>query len=382
MANIFISHSSKDKPFVKRLAFALLAEGFPVWLDSWKMSSGDSLLNGIYEGIDTSSMVILVVSSQSLESGWVDRELNAAITKESEIGRNFVIPIVIDDCRVPLKVADRIFEDFSQSFAEPLLSLCKSLEEKGCRNLSVEPNKEIIGLRFTKDVYLDKASLSAALSYLDDRHRNIALKSNQIVTSTTSNFEKLFHLLSKRVDNVEDDPYFSPDFEESLRSTLRFVIENEDNLKKGAALLLNNQAGVEAVFWYCLIVRAQSLYQLWGAQNPDAEEKLEYGREWRDAFLTSNFSAAKFFGVERVVPADLWSPAIEGRGYFHFWIDPDEMKDLYDDEGRYFGPSYVNDVCFHTAKSKFILPQIVIQNIEQGVGPIPWDFSDTKIGQH
>jgi hypothetical protein len=42
MRVVFISHGSADKPFVFRLAFELLAEGVPAWLDSWEMGPRDS----------------------------------------------------------------------------------------------------------------------------------------------------------------------------------------------------------------------------------------------------------------------------------------------------------------------------------------------------
>jgi hypothetical protein len=123
MSNVFISHSSLDKPFARHLASALLSGGFPVWLDSWKMEFGDSLLDKVYDGIESSSVVILVISQHAAESGWVNRELNAALSKEQQIGRKFLIPVKIDNCDAPIKVADRIYADFSSSFSAPLSKL-------------------------------------------------------------------------------------------------------------------------------------------------------------------------------------------------------------------------------------------------------------------
>src|ERR1700742_5379724 len=105
MSNVFISHSSLDKPLVRRLALGLIAEGIPVWLDSWSLEIGDSLLDKIYDGIDDSSIVVLVMSQSAVNSGWVNRELNAALSKEETAGRKFLIPIKTDDCEIPLKVA-------------------------------------------------------------------------------------------------------------------------------------------------------------------------------------------------------------------------------------------------------------------------------------
>jgi hypothetical protein len=69
MAGVFLSHSSKDKPFVTRLAADLVARGIPVWFDSWELEIGDSLSERIFEGIDESTYLILALSADSTESG-------------------------------------------------------------------------------------------------------------------------------------------------------------------------------------------------------------------------------------------------------------------------------------------------------------------------
>src|SRR5215469_6104149 len=52
MKTVFISHSSADKPFVFRLAFELLAEGVPVWLDTWELGPGDPLIARLDSALD------------------------------------------------------------------------------------------------------------------------------------------------------------------------------------------------------------------------------------------------------------------------------------------------------------------------------------------
>jgi len=42
---IFLSHSSKDKPFVEKLAKDILGLDVEVWLDKWEMKVGDSLFD-------------------------------------------------------------------------------------------------------------------------------------------------------------------------------------------------------------------------------------------------------------------------------------------------------------------------------------------------
>lgn len=155
MANLFISHSSVDKPMVRRLATNLLADGVPVWLDSWELELGDSLLDKIYTGIESSGALLLAMSKNSTASGWVNKELNAALMKEQQLGRTFVIPARLDDCPLPLKIADRLYADFSSGFSAPLATLVQALKKMGLLGQPVAANRELLPLSFTREVHLD-----------------------------------------------------------------------------------------------------------------------------------------------------------------------------------------------------------------------------------
>ena len=48
---VFLSHSSKDKDQVVRLATDLREAGVAVWLDEWEISVGDSISQKIQEGL-------------------------------------------------------------------------------------------------------------------------------------------------------------------------------------------------------------------------------------------------------------------------------------------------------------------------------------------
>jgi len=77
MAGIFISHSSKDKPFVTKLAMDLVYRDIAVWFDRWELETGDSLIQKIYNSIDESSYLLVVLSSSSINSKWVEKELTS-----------------------------------------------------------------------------------------------------------------------------------------------------------------------------------------------------------------------------------------------------------------------------------------------------------------
>ena len=143
MPGVFLSHSSKDKSFATRLAIDLTSKGFPVWLDTWEMTLGDSLLERIYDGIDRSSFLIVIISAASLESKWVQKEVKAAIIKEDRGEGPFVVPLKLDPVDLPLIIADRIYADFSSSYNTGFEQLATFLEKRGARHLAIPEGKRI-----------------------------------------------------------------------------------------------------------------------------------------------------------------------------------------------------------------------------------------------
>jgi hypothetical protein len=61
MATIFISHSSKDNEFVRKLASDLKELGHDVWLDESAIKVGDCIVSGIETGIREAEHVIVVL---------------------------------------------------------------------------------------------------------------------------------------------------------------------------------------------------------------------------------------------------------------------------------------------------------------------------------
>lgn len=110
---IFLSHSSKDKPFVRRLASDLNRNGVRVWFDEQELSPGDSLVSKVERGLDTSMVVVVVISQNSVNSNWVRSELNYALDRQSAKAEGMrIIPVKIDDAETPLFLKAIYYVDF------------------------------------------------------------------------------------------------------------------------------------------------------------------------------------------------------------------------------------------------------------------------------
>ena len=66
----FISHSSKDKPFIRKLVADLTAEGVSVWLDEQRIRVGDSIPERIGQGLAESDIFLIALSENSVGSDW------------------------------------------------------------------------------------------------------------------------------------------------------------------------------------------------------------------------------------------------------------------------------------------------------------------------
>jgi hypothetical protein len=126
----FISHSSKDKPFVRKLAADLVASGVKVWLDEQNMLVGDSIPEKIAQGLAESDFFLIVVSKNSVSSPWVKRELNSAIVHEIERRKVTILPIKLDDAAMPDTINDKLYADFSHSYEDGLEKLIRSIKAR------------------------------------------------------------------------------------------------------------------------------------------------------------------------------------------------------------------------------------------------------------
>ncbi|HBB00287.1 MAG: hypothetical protein A2W86_14135 [Bacteroidetes bacterium GWD2_45_23] len=125
---VFLSHSSKDKPFIRQLAADLTNENVLVWLDEQQINVGDSINEKISQGLAESDYFIVALSDNSVNSEWVKRELNSALITEIESKKVKILPIKLSDCEFPPLIKDKKYADFTKSYKAGLTELIKSIK--------------------------------------------------------------------------------------------------------------------------------------------------------------------------------------------------------------------------------------------------------------
>ena len=124
---IFISYSRQDQAFVTNLAAALVKKNVHIWVDTWELKVGDSIISKVQDAIKTSSALIIVLSKSSVNSEWCKKELNSGLIRELEEKQVIVLPALIEHCEIPLFLREKLYADFRTRFDEGLNSLLESI---------------------------------------------------------------------------------------------------------------------------------------------------------------------------------------------------------------------------------------------------------------
>ena len=127
--SVFLSHNTKDKPFVKKLAKDLDSHGVKYWLDDAEIKIGDSLIEKIRNGIDDMDYVAVILSPNSIASSWVQREIDVAMNQEIRRKRVKVLPIMYQKCELPGFLFGKLYADFTdlEKYTTSFEKLVKSM---------------------------------------------------------------------------------------------------------------------------------------------------------------------------------------------------------------------------------------------------------------
>lgn len=111
MKKVFLSHSSKDKTKVRKIANFLKENGIYVWVDEAEIRIGDSLLKKISDGILEVDYLFACISNNSINSEWVNKELEMSMNLEIQRKELIVVPILLEDCDIPVFLKNKLYAD-------------------------------------------------------------------------------------------------------------------------------------------------------------------------------------------------------------------------------------------------------------------------------
>jgi hypothetical protein len=100
--DVFLSYSSKDRPWVLEFTSALRKAGVTAWFDVEDLDPGEHWQEKLQEALRQSSILVVILTENSINNQWMFFELGAAVA-----GGKTIIPVLAEDMdinRVPLSL--------------------------------------------------------------------------------------------------------------------------------------------------------------------------------------------------------------------------------------------------------------------------------------
>jgi len=143
-----------------------------VWIDEAKIEIGDSLIQKIREGLDSVDYVAAILSTNSIESRWVNKELEIASNLEID-EKVVVLPLMIEKVVLPGFLKGKFYGDFTQKdkYGETLSLLLRKLGP--ARQMPVLSAEEVHSL---KEQLKNAQAAAAAHESALQQHQRFAMK--------------------------------------------------------------------------------------------------------------------------------------------------------------------------------------------------------------
>ncbi|MFT5573700.1 MAG: hypothetical protein ACI9FR_002635 [Cryomorphaceae bacterium] len=134
----FVSYSRRQLYFAESLALNLQQQGVDIWFDLQQLQAGTVWADGLKDGVNLASRLILVVSKASLESPYTQQEWQAVVASGREI-----ILVIFEPVDLPDELQGLVSFDFRSGFKKGLKQLVAFLKEgkKPLHDLIVTPSR-------------------------------------------------------------------------------------------------------------------------------------------------------------------------------------------------------------------------------------------------
>ena len=124
---VFLSHSSVNKTFVRRVKISLEQYKIKTWLDEANIKPGESITESLQEGLNKCDVLLLFLTPHSVQSGWVRSEWQSRFAVQVSTRKVKVMPLLIEDCDIPEFLKDIKYIDFRSDYDTGIADLLRAL---------------------------------------------------------------------------------------------------------------------------------------------------------------------------------------------------------------------------------------------------------------
>ena len=134
MPDVFISHSSKDNEFVRKLYTRLTGDGVDCFFDEVSIGWGDNWVRVLERAIDECKFIVFVLSPDFCESKWAEVERTTSLATDPSGLQRKVRPLLLQECRhltsFPrfLQQVQLVDVSSEERFEENYRRICSALE--------------------------------------------------------------------------------------------------------------------------------------------------------------------------------------------------------------------------------------------------------------
>ncbi len=125
---VFISFSNEDRELAKKITNRLIESNNQVEFDEFELRIGDSLLDQIKDTLTASNYILILISSNSINSKWVNEEINSKKIQEFKIRAITTVTILIEDCEIQSPLNSFSIVDLSKEFELVLKKMIDKLD--------------------------------------------------------------------------------------------------------------------------------------------------------------------------------------------------------------------------------------------------------------
>jgi hypothetical protein len=116
--DVFLSHSSKDKPVVRDIAERLRKDGLRVWFDEWILKPGHHIQAQIEEGLEQSRVLVLCMSANAFGSDWAQLESGTFRFRDPLNKDLRFIPLRLDEAPIKSALAHFLYISWAEADRE------------------------------------------------------------------------------------------------------------------------------------------------------------------------------------------------------------------------------------------------------------------------
>lgn len=264
MNRAFLSHSSKQKGLVERVA-QNLGKAQCVF-DKYEFESGLPILDEIIKGLNSTELFVLFLSDEALNSDWVQKEILIAKDNLDYRRNNRIFPIVIDSS-ISVSTDERIPKWMKEYLLKPLTDpfiISKKIKQR-LREISIESNplykeKEILFVgrnevfdAFESSVYSlsETKPNSIIISGLDGIGRRTFLKTALRRTNKINQYYDPIYITLDTKDSIEDFIIKLQDIDNENNSQYLTYLNDlsfEEKVKEAESILNKIQESNEFIF--------------------------------------------------------------------------------------------------------------------------------------